>query len=72
MIGIEHFSIIYQDGNPRVQPSKVNIRLFDGCIIKPVGETNLNVSHNGKPEPMQLKFEVVKTKEHASLVFGIS
>ena len=60
--GIDDLSNIYQDGNPPVQPSKVNLKLFDGSIIKPVGETTLDVIQNGKADPMQSKFQVVKRK----------
>ena len=51
VIGIDDPSIIFQDGNPTVQPSKVNLKLFEGtCIIKQLGEMTLNVNQNGKAE----------------------
>jgi hypothetical protein len=46
-----------QDGNPVVLPSKAT--LYDGMLIKPTGECNLKVDHDGKM--FYIKFQVMET-----------
>ena len=52
-------SIISQDGNPTLQTSKVKLRLFNGSVMKPLGEVSLKVRHEDKQQH-ELKFQVVE------------
>lgn len=50
--------ILLQDGDPPVENSKVSLRLFDGTIVKPVGEITLLIKRKGKQHPT--KFQIVE------------
>ena len=50
-------SIIKQDGNPQMESSKTKLKLFDGSLMKPLGEVNLQVIHGGQTRV--LNFQVV-------------
>ena len=52
-------SVISQDGNPALQTSKVKLRLFNGSVMKPLGEVTLDVRHADKQQH-KLKFQVVE------------
>ena len=52
-------SVICQTGHPALQASKVKLRLFNGAVMKPVGEVALNVQKEGQP-PHVLKFQVIE------------
>ena len=52
-------SVISQDGNPALQTSKVKLRLFNGSVMKPLGEVTLDVHHADKQQH-KLKFQVVE------------
>ena len=52
-------SIISQNGNPTLQSSKVKLRLFNGSVMKLLGEVSLNVCKEDKQQH-QLKFQVVE------------
>ena len=51
-------SIISQNGNPALQTSKVKLRLFNGSVMKPLGEVKLKVLKEDKQH--ELKFQVVE------------
>ena len=51
-------SIISQNGNPALQTSKVKLRLFNGSVMKPLGEAKLKVLKEDKQH--ELKFQVVE------------
>ena len=51
-------SIISQNGNPALQTSKVILRLFNGSVMKPLGEAKLKVLKEDKQ--YELKFQVVE------------
>ena len=38
-------STIKQDGNPHMASSKTKLKLFDGFVMKPLGEVDLQVLH---------------------------
>jgi len=52
-------SVINQDGNPALQTSKVRLRLFNGSVMKPLGEVTLKVCHKYKQQ-YTFKFQVVE------------
>ena len=52
-------SVISQNGNPTLQPSKVKLRLFNGSVMKPLGEVSLKV-HKEDKQQHKLKFQVVE------------
>lgn len=52
-------SVISQNGNPALQTSKVTLRLFNGSVMKPLGEVKLNVLKENK-QRHELKFQVVE------------
>ena len=52
-------SVICQTGHPALQASKVKLRLFNGAVMKPVGEVALNVQKEGQ-SPHVLKFQVIE------------
>ena len=52
-------SVICQTGHPALQASKVKLRLFNGAVMKPVGEVALNVQKEGQ-SPHMLKFQVIE------------
>ena len=49
--------IIKQDGNPHMESSKTKLKLFDGSLMKPLREVDLQVIHGRQPHV--LKFQVV-------------
>ena len=49
-------SISSQNGNPALQTSKVKLRLFNGSVMKPLGEAKLKVLKEDKQH--ELKFQV--------------
>ena len=57
VISYRDLSIIKQDGNPQMENSKTKLKLFDGSLMKPLKEVNLQVIHGGQPQV--LKFQVV-------------
>ena len=57
VISYRDLSIIKQDGNPQIKSSKTKLKLFDGSLMKSLGEVNLQVIHGGQPQV--LKFQVV-------------
>ena len=58
VISHKDLAIINQTGNPKVNTSKSKLRLFDGTIMKPLGEVQLDVSKGRKQ--YSLKFQVVE------------
>jgi len=58
VISHKDLMILLQEGDPPVKPSSVRLRLFDGTIVKPVGETTLMIERKGKHWP--IKFQVVE------------
>ena len=54
---LRDLSIIKQDGNPHMERSKTKLKLFDGSLMKPLGEVDLQVIHGGQPRV--LEFQVV-------------
>ena len=50
-------SIIKEEGNPLMESSKTKLKLFDGSLMKPLGEVNLRVIHGGQAQVF--KFQVV-------------
>ena len=56
VISYRDLSIIKQDGNPQIEGSKTKLKLFDGSLMKSIGEVNLQVIHGGQPQV--LKFQV--------------
>ena len=52
-------SITNQNGNLTLRSSKVKLRLFNGSVMKPLGEVSLNVCKEDKQQH-QLKFQVVE------------
>ena len=59
MLTHRDLSVICQTGHPALQASKVKLRLFNGAVMKPVGEVALNVQKEGQP-PHVLKFQVIE------------
>ena len=57
VISYRDLSIIKQDGNPQIESSKTKLKLFDGSLMKSLGEVNLQVIHGRQPQV--LKFQVV-------------
>ena len=57
VLSYRDLSIIKQDGNPQMECSKTRLKLFDGSLMKPLGEVNLQVIHGGQTQV--LKFQVV-------------
>ena len=57
VLSYRDLSIIKQDGNPQMESSKTELKLFDGSLMKPLGEVNLQVKHAGQTQV--LKFQVV-------------
>ena len=57
VIGLDDLSAITQLGDPPMNNSSVKLKLFGGTTLKPVGECDLHVRHNGKK-----KFQVIKHK----------
>ena len=49
--------IIKQDCHPHIKSSKTKLKLFDGSLMKPLGEVDLQVIHGRQPHV--LKFQVV-------------
>ena len=60
VIGLDDLSAITQLGDPPMNNSSVKLKLFGGTTLKPVGECDLHVRHNGKQQV--LKFQVIKHK----------
>ena len=60
VIGLDDLSAITQLGDPPMNNSSVKLKLFGGATLKPVGECDLHVRHNGKQQV--LKFQVIKHK----------
>ena len=54
-------SVICQTAQPAIKNTKVKLRLFNGDVMKPLGEVTLNVNREGH-EPHFLKFQVVERK----------
>ena len=57
VISYRDLSIIKQDGDPQMESSKTKVKLFDGSMMKSLGEVSLQVIHGGQPQV--LKFQVV-------------
>jgi len=57
VLSYRDLSIIKQDGNPHMDGSKTKLKLFDGSLMKSLGEVKLQVIHGGKTHV--LKFQVV-------------
>ena len=51
-------SIISQNGNPALQTRKVKLQLFNGSVMKPLGEAKLKVLKEDKQH--ELNFQVVE------------
>ena len=49
-ISYRDLSIIKQDGNPQMEISKTKLKLFDGSLMKSLGEVDLQVIHGGQPQ----------------------
>ena len=60
VIGLDDLSAITQLGDPPMNNSSVKLKLFGGTTLKPVGECDLHVRHNGKQQV--LKLQVLKHK----------
>ena len=60
VIGLDDLSAITQLGDPPMNNSSVKLKLFGSTTLKPVGECDLHVRHNGKQQV--LKFQVLKHK----------
>ena len=52
-------SVICQTAHPAIKNTKVKLRLFNGNVMKPLGEVTLIVNREGQ-EPHFLKFQVVE------------
>ena len=52
---------INQSPSPPLQTSNVNLRLFDGTIMKPLGCTSIRVNSENN-EFHELEFQIVETK----------
>ena len=52
-------SVVTQNGNPPLKMSRVKLRLFDGSMMKPLGEATLRVAHGDQAE--LLTFQVVQS-----------
>ena len=50
VISYRDLSIIKQDGNPQMENSKTKLKLFDGSLMKSLGEVYLEVIHGGQPQ----------------------
>ena len=57
VISHRDLSILLQNGSPPLNHSSVKLRLFDGSIMRTLGETHLTAEHEGKCHT--LKFQVV-------------
>ena len=57
VLSYRDLSIIKQEGNPPMESSKTKLKLFDGSLMKPLGEVNLRVIHGGQAQVF--KFQVV-------------
>lgn len=57
MLTHRDLSVICQTGHPALQASKVKLPLFNGAVMKPVGEVALDVQKVGQ-SPQVLKFQV--------------
>lgn len=58
VLSYNDLSVVTQNGNPPLETSRAKLKLFDGSIMKPLGETTLRAVHRGQIE--LLKFQVVK------------
>ena len=54
-------SVICQTAQPAIKNTKVKLQLFNGDVMKPLGEVTLNINREGH-EPHFLKFQVVEGK----------
>ena len=57
VLSYRDLSIIKQEGNPPMESSRTKLKLFDGPLMKPLGEVNLRVIHGGQVQVF--KFQVV-------------
>ena len=57
VLSYRDLSVIKEDGNPHMESSKTKLKLFDESLMKPLGEVDLQVIHDGQPHA--LKFQVV-------------
>ena len=46
VISYRDFSILLQNGTLKVEKSSVKLKMYDGSIMQPIGETVLKVKHN--------------------------
>ena len=60
VIGLDDLSAITQLRDPPMNSSSVKLKLCGGTTLKPVGECDLHVRHNGKQQI--LKYQVMKHK----------
>ena len=54
-------SVICQTAYPAIKNTKVKLRLFNGNVMKPLGEVTLNINREGQEQHF-LKFQVVEGK----------
>ena len=57
VISYQDLSILLQNRKPKVEQSSVKLKMYDGSIMRPIGETVLKVKHNDSYHI--LKFQVV-------------
>ena len=57
VISYRDLSILLQNGTFKVEKSSVKLKMYDGSIMQPIGETVLKVKHNDSYHT--LKFQVV-------------
>ncbi|XP_041472642.1 uncharacterized protein K02A2.6-like [Lytechinus variegatus] len=62
---------VLQDGNPRLEHSKVRLKPFKGKLIKPKGQTALEVQVNNGPVHL-LQFQIVDGSSQVPILSGDS
>ena len=60
VISVDDLSVITLMGEPPMNDSSVKLKLLGGSKLKPLGEFNLPVKHNGRRHT--LKFQVIEHK----------
>ena len=66
VISHRDLSVFMQVGQPPLDASQVNLKMFDGSTLKPIGETLLKVEHKGKQH--SLSFQVVAQTQNKPLL----